>query len=252
MKKILTIVFAAALSVSIGLLAAQSSPVKATVVPDLEQRLARWKPVEMPFRAEALSARERQLVEQLVEACRELENIYWRQGDPEGLALYISRSPSTDPATGALARYLWINGGRYDLLDENRPFVGRRHDTPGARPLSGRPDARRHRGVRRGASGAEGGDLRRTHRRRPRRRAIEDHSVPRAVQAVARPRGDSPAGGGGPLGRTGVREVPAAAREGPPDGRLLRERPRMGRPRQTRSSTSSSRPTRRTWTTCSA
>ncbi|MEP6767669.1 MAG: Zn-dependent hydrolase [Acidobacteriota bacterium] len=131
MKKILTIVFAAALSVSIAPLAAQSSPVKASVVPDLEQRLARWKSVELPFRSESLSARERQLVEKLVAACRELENIYWRQVDPEGRALYQSLDGSTAAADNALRRYLWINGGRYDLLDDNRPFAGGGTTPPG-------------------------------------------------------------------------------------------------------------------------
>ena len=59
-----------------------------TVVPDLEKRLARFKPVRMPYNEAALSPRERQMIEQLVIACREIENIYWRQSDPDGLALY--------------------------------------------------------------------------------------------------------------------------------------------------------------------
>jgi hypothetical protein len=35
------------------------------------------------------------------------------------------------PDTSALRRLLWINGSRYDLLDENRPFVGKRPAPPG-------------------------------------------------------------------------------------------------------------------------
>ena len=58
------------------------------VVPDLGDRLARWKPVSMPFDSAALSPRERQLVEKLVDASRDLEDIYWRQSDPEDIALY--------------------------------------------------------------------------------------------------------------------------------------------------------------------
>ena len=34
----------------------------------LDERLAKWKPVEMPYRSAALSAREKQMVEKLVEA----------------------------------------------------------------------------------------------------------------------------------------------------------------------------------------
>jgi hypothetical protein len=52
------------------------------------ERLARWKRVEMPFHAEGLTARERQMVEKLVEACRLLDDVYLRQSDQAGLELY--------------------------------------------------------------------------------------------------------------------------------------------------------------------
>ena len=57
------------------------------VVPDLPQRVARFRRVQMPFRTAGLSAREVQLVHKLVEASGYLESIYWRQSDPEALAL---------------------------------------------------------------------------------------------------------------------------------------------------------------------
>ncbi|MDQ2971210.1 MAG: Zn-dependent hydrolase, partial [Acidobacteriota bacterium] len=104
---------------------------KLTVASDLAKRLARWKPVEMPFRAQGLSEKERRLVEKLVEASQELENIFWRQSDPEGMALYRSLTDSSDSDAEALRRYLWINGSRWDLLDENRPFVGSDPMPPG-------------------------------------------------------------------------------------------------------------------------
>src|SRR5260370_31138998 len=83
-----------------------------------KDRLAQWRRVEMPFRAQTLSAKERQMVEKLVEACRLLDDIYWRQSDQAGLALYQS---TADPITKQL---LTIMGSRWDLLDENRPFTG--------------------------------------------------------------------------------------------------------------------------------
>jgi len=43
------------------------------------ERLARWKAVEMPFHSSGLSARERQMVEKLVEACRLLDDVFWRR-----------------------------------------------------------------------------------------------------------------------------------------------------------------------------
>src|ERR1041385_8991508 len=84
----------------------------------LDERLAKWKPVEMPFDPAGLSARQRQMVDKLVEASQYLDDIYWRQSDPEGLELYKT---TRDPK---LKRLLAINGCRWDLLDENRPFVG--------------------------------------------------------------------------------------------------------------------------------
>src|SRR5690348_12914885 len=80
---------------------------------DVADRLARWKPVEMPFRSQALSARERQLVEKLVEACQLLDSVYWRHSDLEGLALY--KTTRDQP----LHDLLGIMGGRWDLLDHN-------------------------------------------------------------------------------------------------------------------------------------
>ena len=58
------------------------------------------------------------MVEKLVEASQYLDQIFWRQSDPEGLALYKS---SQDPK---LRRLLMIHGSRFDLIDENRPFAG--------------------------------------------------------------------------------------------------------------------------------
>ena len=55
------------------------------VAPDLAQRLAKFRRVEMPFHSAGLTEREKKLVEKLVDASRYLENIYWRQSDPEGL-----------------------------------------------------------------------------------------------------------------------------------------------------------------------
>jgi hypothetical protein len=89
------------------------------------ERLARWKRVDMPFHADGLSARERQLVEKLVEATRLLDRLFWRQSDEAGYALYRT---TTDPT---VKRLLGIMGGRWDLTDNNRPFVGDEPMPPG-------------------------------------------------------------------------------------------------------------------------
>jgi len=103
----------------------------ASVAPDLDQRLARFKVVRMPFNAEGLSARERQMIDQLVIACRYLESMYWRQSDPDGLALHKALAGRTTPVARNLRRYLTINGSRWDLVNENRPFVGTMPMPPG-------------------------------------------------------------------------------------------------------------------------
>jgi hypothetical protein len=87
-------------------------------VPNVVERLARWKPVEMPFRFQDLSVRERQMVAKLVEACQLLDNIFWRQSDLDGLAVYRTTRD------GTIRGLLGIMGGRWDLLDDNHPFLG--------------------------------------------------------------------------------------------------------------------------------
>src|SRR6266849_604843 len=101
------------------------------VVPDLDRRLARFREVRMPFHAESLTLRERKMVEKLVAASRYLEEIFWRQSDPEGLTLYQSLAASKNPKDQKLRRYLRINASRFDLIDENRPFVGTAPMPPG-------------------------------------------------------------------------------------------------------------------------
>jgi hypothetical protein len=100
-----------------GALWAQSS--------DVAARLSKWKNVEMPFHSEGMTARERRMVDKLVEACWLLDDVYWRQSDLDGLALYKS---TNDPALRTL---LTIMGGRWDLIDENRPFAGAPPMPPG-------------------------------------------------------------------------------------------------------------------------
>ena len=101
------------------------------IAPDLTQRLARFKQVQMPFHNGDFSPREQQMIAKLVDACRYLDDIYWRQADPEGLELYKSLEKTTDPKLVELRRFLWINGSRFDLLDGNQAFVGTEPLPPG-------------------------------------------------------------------------------------------------------------------------
>jgi hypothetical protein len=114
-----------------GSAAKVGTPANLKVAPDIEQRLAKFRRVQMPFRTTGLTIREQQLVRKLVEACGYLESIYWRQTDPEGLTLYQSLLPSHNQRDVELRRYLWINASRFDLLDQDKPFVGADPMPPG-------------------------------------------------------------------------------------------------------------------------
>jgi hypothetical protein len=101
------------------------------VAPDIEQRLARFKPVEMPFPLERFSAREKVLINGLIAASRDLEGIYWRQNSPDDIDINNALASSKEPRAQALRQYLWINGSHYDQIDENRAFIGREPMPPG-------------------------------------------------------------------------------------------------------------------------
>ncbi len=93
------------------------------VVPDIAERLSKFKAVEMPFNSAALSPRERQLVDKLVEASHYIEDIYWRQSDPEALTLYDELGGSKSRTDQLARQYIFINAARYDLLEDNQPFI---------------------------------------------------------------------------------------------------------------------------------
>src|SRR5438034_11174691 len=98
---------------------------------DISAQLAKFKPVKMQFNAAGLTAQERKMVLKLVEAAQDLESVYWRQSDPKALELYKQLAGCTQPEAQKLRRFLMINGSRYDLLEENKPFVGKDPFSPG-------------------------------------------------------------------------------------------------------------------------
>src|SRR5690349_10986751 len=85
---------------------------------NINERLARWQQVKMPFNSSGLSERELQMIQKLVDASQHLDKIYWRQADPEALDLYRSTKDAD------LRRLIMIHGSRFDLLDDHRPFAG--------------------------------------------------------------------------------------------------------------------------------
>src|SRR5579862_5988427 len=111
--------------------ASQSSSSKLVIAADLPQQFAKFKPIKIPFDSKGLSAREKKMVDKLVDAAGLLDCIYWRQSDPVGLKLYLSLAHSENRRDQMLREYLKINGGRYDLINDNKPFVGTQPMPPG-------------------------------------------------------------------------------------------------------------------------
>jgi len=104
---------------------------KADIVPDLAQRVAKFKRIKIPFHSQDLTHNQRKMIIKLVDAAGLLDCIFWRQSDPEGLQLYVSLAKSKVPQDDLLRRYLKINGSRFDLVDGDKPFVGVQSAPPG-------------------------------------------------------------------------------------------------------------------------
>jgi hypothetical protein len=110
---------------------APSCPALPATTEDVAAQLAKFRPVTMPFSTAGLTAREIRMVRKLVEAGQDLESVYWRQSDPEGLALYRALAGCADPKAKDIRRFLTINGSRYDLLEGNKPFIANVSYPPG-------------------------------------------------------------------------------------------------------------------------
>jgi hypothetical protein len=98
---------------------------------DIAAQVAKFKLVSMPFSVNGLSIQEQNMVYKLVAAAQYLDSIYWRQSDPKGLELYKRLLGCNQVMNQKIRRFLVINGSRYDLLENNKPFVGSDPFLPG-------------------------------------------------------------------------------------------------------------------------
>ena len=130
MRKVWVVSTAVLLTLNSGPLTAQCAK-HPPATGDVARQLGKFRKVPMSASTAGLSTREKQLVQKLVDASRYLESIYWRQSDKEGLALYQGLAGCTSKSDQNLRHYILINGSRYDLLEENKPFVGSSKYPPG-------------------------------------------------------------------------------------------------------------------------
>jgi hypothetical protein len=84
---------------------------------DVERRMATYTTVTLTADTASLTAKEKQMIPLLIEAAKAMDPIYWQQawGSRDSLFQQV-----TDPA---MRRYVDINYGPYDRLDNNAAFV---------------------------------------------------------------------------------------------------------------------------------
>src|SRR5262249_30879962 len=104
---------------------------KENINEDISAQVAKFKLVSMPFSVSGLNEQERKMVYKLVEASQFLDGIYWRQSGPKGLELYKRLLGCNQVMNQKIRRFLMINGSRYDLLENNKPFIGSDPFLPG-------------------------------------------------------------------------------------------------------------------------
>lgn len=90
---------------------------KAPASSDIAARLAQYTPVMLEVDTTALTPRQRRLVPLLVAAARQMNAAYWQEAYGDGDSLLATL---TDPQ---LRRYVEINFGPWDRLDNFAPFV---------------------------------------------------------------------------------------------------------------------------------
>ncbi len=85
--------------------------------PDMQRRIAEYTTVKLTFDTTTLSANERQMIPLLIEAAKAMDPIFWEQtwGSRDSLLAMSSDD--------AVKRFIAINYGPYDRLDDNAPFV---------------------------------------------------------------------------------------------------------------------------------
>jgi hypothetical protein len=95
-----------------------------SVVSDIKDRLAQFAPTEIIYDESLLNVEQKQVLEKLVMAAKAIDKIYWKQASLVGSKVLQDFENSDHPAAKDFVRYLTINFGPYDRLDENKPFIG--------------------------------------------------------------------------------------------------------------------------------
>ena len=115
--------------------AAGAGPARAPeiqIVPDIEQRLAKFSPTPLQADLSALSPEDRHVLDLLVQAARQMDEIFLRQvwaGNPE---MRDKVAALTDKNGKAAREFFDLNAGPWDRLDGFKPFLGDKPHPEGA------------------------------------------------------------------------------------------------------------------------
>jgi len=102
------------------------------IVSDIEQRLAKFSPTPLEADLSALSPEDRRVLDLLVQAARQMDEIFLRQvwtGNPE---MRDKVQALTGNDGKAASQYYAINAGPWDRLDGFKPFLGDKPHPEGA------------------------------------------------------------------------------------------------------------------------
>lgn len=104
----------------------------APIAPDIEKRLAQFSPTPLEEDLSALSPKDRQVLDKLVEASKLMNEIFLRQAWAGNAELRQQIADWTGGTKGAARQYFELNAGPFDRQDERKPFIGTFRHPPGA------------------------------------------------------------------------------------------------------------------------
>jgi hypothetical protein len=97
------------------------------IAPDVAQRVAQLPKTVIDYDRSLLNDNERQVVARLIEASKQIDEIFWRQVSEDNPALGEKL-----PKPSAAYDYFVINRGPWDRLKDDAPFIGTKPKPPGA------------------------------------------------------------------------------------------------------------------------
>ena len=94
------------------------------IAPDVDKRLAKFSPTPLEADLSSLSAKERQVLDKLVEAAKLMNEIFLRQAWAGNAQLRQQIADWTAGEKGAARQYFELNFGPFDRQDERKAFLG--------------------------------------------------------------------------------------------------------------------------------